>query len=190
MICFGNRINDVLQAIYDFILYKENPKATITATYNKLPYLGFDLNLHMICMLLLAYDGPDSGSAFTNFTKLPHLVNPMGQKMYMNVLTMPVKNATAISHGENVFRSAAHHIQGSLHNDSISAWIQWANEKTPQFKNTSLVPVAQSLTDASRSQGADGVGLSNGPFYWLKYLLITKKGLSQDSYDSVHTSFK
>ena len=64
----------VVEAIGNFIKYNTDPKATIIGAYEKLPTPDLNLNLDEAIIMFLVYDGPDPGTAFDNFTSIPHLL--------------------------------------------------------------------------------------------------------------------
>jgi FAD/FMN-containing dehydrogenase len=60
------------------------------------PAVG-DLDPDEAVMIFLVYDGADPGDAFANFTAMPHLLNTLGPKTYLEVVNMPIPLATELS---------------------------------------------------------------------------------------------
>jgi hypothetical protein len=73
------------------------------------PAVG-DLDLGEAVNMFLVYDGADPGDAFANFTAMPHLLNTLGPKTYLEVVNMPIPLATELSRGDNIFRVQVHRL--------------------------------------------------------------------------------
>lgn len=182
----------VIQAIYDFIAYNTDPKATILPTYEKLPTPDADLNLDEVITVFLVYDGEDAGGVFDNFTNIPHFLDTRSVKTYPDVANMPLPSAGELTRGDNVFRSGVHHIGDNSHSEALKAWRDWAEENKGSYFHTGfyLYPVARSLTDASRSQGGNAMQMPDGPWFWRAYLLLVPPGISEQKYNEIQESFE
>ncbi|KAI4599050.1 hypothetical protein KJ359_002467 [Pestalotiopsis sp. 9143b] len=183
----------VLEAITDFIAYNNDPKASILPTYEKLSTPDVDLNLDEAIILFLVYDGEDPGTAFDNFTSIPHIIDTRSVKTYTEVVNMPVPLVAELTRADNVFRSGAHHVEDGSARLALDTWRAWAEDNKGSYIHTGLYlyPVSRSLTDASRAQGGDAMGLlPDGPWFWTAYDLATPPLLLDSVYDAIQDSFR
>ncbi|KAJ5550251.1 FAD-binding type 2 [Penicillium sp. DV-2018c] len=182
----------VVDAIGDFITYNTDPKAAIIGTYEKLPTPDINLNLDEFIIMFLVYDGPDPGTAFDNFTSIPHILDTSKIRSYPEVVDMPIPVATEISRGNNIFRVGAHYADNDEHKTALDKWRAWGEEQKGKYLLLSLdyQPVPKSLTDASKAQGGNAMDMPDGPWFWLNYLLTTLPGMSETAVDAVRSSFR
>ncbi|KAJ5130019.1 FAD-binding type 2 [Penicillium bovifimosum] len=182
----------VADAIGDFIQYNTDPKAAIIGTYEKLPTPDINLNLDEIIIMFLVYDGPDPGTAFDNFTSIPHLLDTSKIRSYPEVVDMPIPVATEISRGNNIFRVGVHYADNDEYKFALDKWRAWGEEHKGKYLLLSLdyQPVPKSLTDASKAQGGNAMDMPDGPWFWLNYLLTTPPGMSKTAVDAVRSSFR
>ncbi|KAK9775947.1 putative FAD-binding PCMH-type domain-containing protein [Seiridium cardinale] len=182
----------VLEAIHDFIAYNTDAKATILPTYEKLSTPDLTLNLDEIITLFLVYDGEDPGTAFDNFTSIPHIVDTLGPKTYVEVANLPVPFTAQLTRADNVFRSGVHHIEDDSYRNALQTWRDWAESNKGSYIHTGfyLYPVARSLTDASKSQGGDAMQLPDGPWFWTAYDIATPPTLVDAVYNATQESFR
>ncbi|KAJ4295601.1 hypothetical protein N0V90_007614 [Kalmusia sp. IMI 367209] len=180
------------QALADFTRYNTDPKAAIIGTYEILGTPDLALNLDRAGILFLVYDGEDPGDVFANFTKIPHLLNTIGKKTYLEVINMPVPLSTQLSRGDNFFRVQAHRIDDDSWNTTIAAWMSWSETVKGKYVLMSLdwQPVPKTLTDASRAQGGNAMDMPDGPWMWFNYLLTTLPTLSDAEYAQAQEEFK
>jgi FAD/FMN-containing dehydrogenase len=183
----------VVDAIQAFMQYNPDPKASIVATYLKLPTPDLDLNLDEAILMFLVYDGPDAGDLFKNFTSIPYLLNTMSLKTYPEVINMPIPFLAELTRGDNIFRVGVHRvIDDDSHERAIGAWRDWAetNKGAYELLTFDYEPVPKSLTDASNAQnGGNAMQMPDGPWVWISYILETPQGMSQADYDAVQASF-
>ncbi|KAF9869894.1 FAD binding domain-containing protein [Colletotrichum karsti] len=207
LIYLFNQTQNVLDAIGNFTLYNEDPKAAIIGTYEKLgtPALG-SLNLDDAAILFLVYDGDQSGAekAFGNFTSIPHLLNTLGTKTYKEVVNMPLPNGAELSRGKNQFRNGVYRIpftgsetgnasMDNAYRDVHTAWTKWAAEHKGAYTLLSLdyQPIPKSLTDASKNQnGGNAMQMPDGPWLWLCFLLQSSPFLTSGQTADIEASFK
>ncbi|KAH8701954.1 hypothetical protein BGW36DRAFT_394738 [Talaromyces proteolyticus] len=183
----------VADAISDFMQYNPDPKASIVATYLKLPTPDLYLNLDEVILLFLVYDGLDAGDVFNNFTSIPYLLNTMATRTYPEVINMPIPFLTQLTRGDNIFRVGVHRVTDDSYKTSIDAWRNWAETNKGRYELLSFdyEPVPQSLTDASNAQnGGNAMQMPDGPWFWISYILETPPGMSQVDYDAVQDSFR
>ncbi|KAL2823546.1 hypothetical protein BDW59DRAFT_163124 [Aspergillus cavernicola] len=186
----------VLNAISDFIRYNQDPKAAIIGTYMKLPTPDLDLNLDEAIILFLVYDGPDSGSAFNNFTSIPHLLNTLAQTDYHGVVNMPLPGGAELSKGRNNFRVTVHagNDEGIANlNQLYENWRAWSDKNKGKYILTSfdIQPIPKTLTDASNAYlGGNAMQMPDGPWYWVNYLLTASPLLSDRALAEVQESYK
>jgi FAD/FMN-containing dehydrogenase len=180
------------QALADFTKYNADPKAAIIGTYEMLGTSDFNLDLDQAAIMFLVYDGEDPGDAFKNFTDIPHVINTLGPKSYIEVINSPVPFTTELSRGDNFFRVQALRIDDDSWKDAIAKWEAWAAEYKGSYFLSSLdwQPIPKSLTDASKSQGGNAMDMPDGPWMWFNYLLTTPPDMPQAEYEKVHASFK
>lgn len=182
----------VLAAIHDFIVYNTDSKATILPTYEKLSSPDPILNLDEFITLFLVYDGENPGTAFDNFTNIPHIIDTRSVKDYTEVANMPLPFTADLTRADNVFRSGVHHIEDDSYRTALDTWRSWAETNKGTYIHTGfyLYPVARSLTDASKAQGGNAMELPDGPWFWTAYDLATPPTLFQSVYDTIQNSFK
>ncbi|OKL58849.1 hypothetical protein UA08_05863 [Talaromyces atroroseus] len=183
----------VADAIRDFMQYNPDPKASIIATYLKLPTPDLDLNLDEAILMFLVYDGLDPGDVFNNFTSIPYLLNTMSAKTYPEVINMPIPYLAQLSRGDNVFRVGVHQVTDNSYKAALNAWRNWAETNKGRYEllTFDFEPVPESLTEASNAQnGGNAMQMPAGPWYWISYILETPPFMSQVDYDAVQTSFK
>ncbi|EPS38608.1 hypothetical protein H072_7639 [Dactylellina haptotyla CBS 200.50] len=183
----------VTLAIKNFMQYNADPKASIVATYLKLPTPGLGLNLDEAILTFLVYDGLDPGDAFTNFTNIPHVVETMAVRTYPQVIDMPIPYLAQLTRGNNIFRVGVHRSNDSSYELALQKWRDWAesNKGSYQLLAFNYEPVPQSLTDASKAQnGGNAMQMPDGPWFWVSYILMTPPLLPQSNYDSVQASFR
>ncbi|UZJ51807.1 hypothetical protein CBS101457_001127 [Exobasidium rhododendri] len=193
LIYFANQTIAVLEAIRDFTRYNTDPKAAIIGTYEKLITPGLGLNLDEACLMFIVYDGPDPGTLFNNFTKLPYLINTLkGGQTYNDIVNLPLPGATKLGAGNNFFRNSVQHIDDDSYKTSIANWQTWADANKGDYTLTSIdfQPVPRSLTDASKQQGGDALNLPDGPWYWLNYLIQSPPLQGNASYTAAQARFK
>ncbi|KAJ5002570.1 putative FAD-linked oxidoreductase [Colletotrichum sp. SAR 10_66] len=202
-----NQTQNVMNAIANFTLYNEDPKAAIIGTYEKLgtPALG-DLNLDDFAILFMVYDGDKAGAekAFANFTSIPHLLNTLGSKTYKEVINMPLPNGAELSKGKNQFRNGVYRIPfpGSETGNAVvdnayrsahEAWTKWGADNKGKYTLLSIdyQPIPKSLTDASKSQnGGNAMQMPDGPWLWLCFLLQSSPFLTSGQTAELEASFK
>lgn len=194
LIYLFNQTAHVLQAIHDFTKYNTDPKAAIIGTYEKLstPAVG-DLDLDEAVIMFLVYDGADPGDAFASFTAMPHLLNTLGPKTYLEVVNMPIPLATELSRGDNIFRVQVHRLDDDSYKTAFAAWESWCETNKGSYIISSLdfQPVPRSLIDASNSQnGGNAMQMPDGPWFWLNFLLSTPPGISKTAYEQIQQSFR
>ena len=80
-------------AIQVFMQYNPDPKASIVATYLKLPTPDLTFNLDEAILMFLIYDGPNAGDVFNNFTSISYLLSTMSLKTYPEVINMPIPSS-------------------------------------------------------------------------------------------------
>jgi FAD/FMN-containing dehydrogenase len=180
------------QALADFTRYNTDPKAAIIGTYETLGTPDLTLNLDKAGILFLVYDGEDPGDVFDNFTNIPHILNTLGPKTYLDVINMPIPLSTELSRGDNFFRVQAHRIDDDSWKDIIATWKAWTDAHKGTYILTSLdwQPIPKTLTDASKEQGGNAMDMPDGPWMWFNYLLTTIPGMAQADYDAIQASFK
>lgn len=187
------RNDAVAGAIEAFMQYNSDPKASIIATYLKLPTLDLNFNLDEAILMFLVYDGPDPGDVFNNFTSIPYLLNTMSLKTYPEVINMPIPLLTQLTRGDNIFRVGVHRvIDDDSYKTAIDAWRNWAetNKGSYELLTFDYEPVPKSLTDASNAQnGGNAMQMPEGPWFWISYILETPPGMPQAQYDAVQASF-
>jgi FAD/FMN-containing dehydrogenase len=183
----------VVDAIQAFMQYNPDPKASIVATYLKLPTPDLNLNLDEAILMFLVYDGFDASDVFNNFTSIPYLLNTLSIKTYPEVINMPIPFLAQLTRGDNTFRVGVHRvINDDSYKTAIVAWRNWAeaNKGTYELLTFDYEPVPKSLTDASNSQnGGNAMQMPDGPWFWISYILETPPGMSQADYDAVQASF-
>lgn len=183
----------VTDAIQAFMQYNPDPKASIVATYLKLPTPDLNFNLDEAILMFLVYDGPDAGDVFNNFTSNPYLLSTMSLKTYPEVINMPIPFLAQLARGDNIFRVSVHRvINDDSYETAISAWRDWAetNKGAYELLTFDYEPVPRSLTEASNSQnGGNAMQMPDGPWFWISYILETPPGMSQADYDAVQASF-
>ncbi|KAF7535832.1 hypothetical protein G7054_g5080 [Neopestalotiopsis clavispora] len=182
----------VLEAIHDFIAYNTDTKASILPTYEKLSTPDVNLNLDEAIILFVVYDGEDPGTAFDNFTSIPHLIDTRSVKTYTEVVNMPVPFVAELTRADNVFRSGVHHIEDDSYKTALDTWRSWAEDNKGSYIHTGLYlyPVSRSLTDASKAQGGDAMQLPDGPWFWTAYDLATPPLLLDSVYNAIQDSFR
>lgn len=183
----------VASAIRDFMEYNPDPKASIVATYMKLPTPGLGLNLDEAILLFLVYDGLDSGDVFANFTSIPHLLDTTAIRTYPEVINMPVPFLTQLTRGDNTFRIGVHRVNDDSYQTNLNQWREWAeaHKGTYELLSFNFEPVPKSLTDASNSQnGGNAMQMPDGPWFWISYILETLPGLPQAEYEATQASFR
>jgi FAD binding domain len=183
----------VADAIGNFMQYNPDPKASIVATYLKLPTPDLDLNLDEAILMFLVYDGLDPGDVFNNFTSIPYLLNTMSAKTYPEVINMPIPGLAQLSRGDNIFRVGVHQVTDDSYKTALNAWRNWAESNKGRYKllTFDFEPVPESLTEASNAQnGGNAMQMPPGPWYWISYILETPSLMSQVDYDAVQASFK
>jgi FAD/FMN-containing dehydrogenase len=180
------------QALADFTKYNTDPKASIIGTYNVLGTPDLGLNLDQAAILFLVYDGEDPGTVFKNFTDIPHVINTVGHKNYVEVVNSPAPFAAQISRGDNTFRVQAHRIDDDGWKAVVAKWRAWVLANKSKYLLTSLdwQPIQKTLTDASRAQGGNAMEMPDGPWMWFCYLVTTLPGMPQKEYDAIQASFK
>ena len=179
------------QAAHDFARYNTDPKAAIIGTWEKLGVPDLGTGLQDVYLLFAVYDGPDPGHVFDNFTAIPHLIDDRAQHTYVETVNNP-PFAASIARSDNIFRTAAYHIDDDSYLAVPARWQRWAEDHVGMWSLLSidLQPIPKSLTDASKRQGGNAINLPDGPYYWLNYLISTPPTLSQAQYDAVQESFK
>lgn len=182
----------VIEAIGNFIKYNTDPKAAIIGTYEKLPTPDLNLNLDEAIIMFLVYDGPDPGTAFDNFTSIPHLLDTTSIKTYPEVVNMPIPFSTELSRGNNIFRVGVHRPENNSYALALDKWRAWAESNKGKYVLLSLdfQPVPRSLTDASKAQGGNAMQMPDGPWFWLNYLISTPPGMSEADYNAVQASYR
>ncbi|KAK6525423.1 hypothetical protein TWF694_005561 [Orbilia ellipsospora] len=183
----------VALAIKNFMQYNEDPKASIVATYMKLPTPGLGLNLDEAILTFLVYDGIDPGTAFDNFTSIPYVVNTLGLRSYPEVIDMPIPYLAQLTRGDNTFRVGVHLSSDDSYETVLTAWRSWAesNKGSYQLLALNYEPVPQSLTDASNAQnGGNAMQMPAGPWYWVSYILMTLALMTAGAYNSTQDSFR
>ncbi|EEA23660.1 hypothetical protein TMatcc_006744 [Talaromyces marneffei ATCC 18224] len=183
----------VADAIRTFMQYNPDPKASIVATYLKLPTPDLNLNMDEAILMFLVYDGSDAGNVFNNFTGIPYLLNTMSIKTYPEVINMPMPFLTRLTRGDNIFRVGVHRVvDDDSYKIAINAWRNWAQRNKGYYELLTLdyEPVPKSLTDASNAQnGGNAMQMPDGPWFWISYILETPPSMSQADYDTVQASF-
>ncbi|KAH8195738.1 hypothetical protein TruAng_010092 [Truncatella angustata] len=184
--------DEVLEAIHDFIAYNTDSKATILPTYEKLSTPDLTLNLDQAIVLFLVYDGEDPGTAFDNFTSIPHLIDTRSIKSYTEVANMPLPFTADLTRADNVFRSGVHHIEDNSYRTALETWRTWADTNKGSYIHTGLYmyPVARSLTDGSNANGGNAMQLPDGPWFWTAYDIATPPLLLDSVYDAIQESFR
>ncbi|KAI0121352.1 hypothetical protein BJ170DRAFT_588128 [Xylariales sp. AK1849] len=182
----------VLLAIRDFIAYNADPKASILPTYEKLTTPDLTLNLDEVIVMFLVYDGEDPGTAFANFTSIPHLVSTLSIMTYPEVANLPLPLTAELTRADNIFRCGVHHIEDDSLETAFAAWVTWAETNKGSYVHTSfdIYPVPRSLTSASNAQGGNAMQMPDGPWFWVDYLLSTPPGLLETQYDAIQASFR
>lgn len=182
----------VLEAIHDFIAYNTDAKATILPTYEKLTTPDLTLNLDEIITLFVVYDGEDPGSAFDNFTSIPHIIDTRSVKTYVEVANMPVPFTADLTRADNVFRTGAHHVDDGSLQTALDTWRDWAESMKGSYVHTGLYfyPVSRSLTDGSNAQGGNAMQMPDGPWFWTAYDLATPPLLVDSVYDAIQDGFR
>ncbi|KAI1841670.1 hypothetical protein JX266_012135 [Neoarthrinium moseri] len=192
IVWFFQQKDTVLEAIRDFIAYNTDPKASILPTYEKLTTPDLNLNLDELITMFLVYDGEDPGTAFDNFTRIPHIIDTRSIKTYKEVADMPVPFTAELTRADNVFRSGVHRIEDDSYNVLLETWREWAETHKASYIHTGfyMYPVPRSLTDGSHAQGGDAMQLPDGPWYWTAYDLATPPGLPNAAYNAIQESFR
>jgi hypothetical protein len=182
----------VLDAIDNFAASNTDPKASIMATYISLSTPDISLGLDEAIVMFLVYDGPSPGTAFDEFISIPHLVNTLSPKTYVEVASMPVPFVAEGSRADNIFRMGVHRIEESTHRTAFDNWVAWADENKITYSWTSfnIYPIAKSLTDASAAQGGNAMQMPEGPWLWVNYILSSSPLLPGDLYARVQASFR
>lgn len=187
-----SQVEAIGKALADFTRYNTDPKASIIGTYNVLGTPDLGLNLDQAGILFLVYDGENPGDVFKNFTDIPHILNTVGPKTYVDVVNSPAPFAAQISRGDNTFRVQAHRIDDDGWKDVVAKWRAWVIANKSKYLLTSLdwQPIPKTLTDASKAQGGNAMDMPDGPWMWFNYLLTTLPGMPQAEYDKIQASFK
>ncbi|KAI1164578.1 hypothetical protein F5B18DRAFT_250054 [Nemania serpens] len=184
---------EVLNATRDFILYNEDPKATILMNFNVLTTPDLDLGLDQACLMFLVYDGEDPGDAFANFTAIPHLLNTLGPKTYPEVANLPILKLAVLSRADNVFRVGVHRASDDSYRTAFDRFYEWAraNKGDYVYVHMDYNPVPRSLTDASRAQGGgNAMEMPDGPWFWAEYTLTTPPLIGARRYGEIQASFR
>ncbi|GAP90900.1 putative berberine berberine-like [Rosellinia necatrix] len=182
----------ILNATRDFILYNTDPKAAILMNFNILSVPDLELGLDQACLMFLVYDGVNPGNAFANFTAIPHILNTLGPKTYLEVANLPVPKVALLSRADNVFRIGVHRADDASYRTAFDRCYQWAQDNKGDYTSLHLDynPVAKSLTDASRSQGGNAMEMPDGPWFWAEYTLTTPPLITTEKYNQIQASFK
>jgi FAD/FMN-containing dehydrogenase len=192
LIYLFSQVDALGQALADFTRYNTDPKASIIGTYNVLGTPDLGLNLDQAAIMFLVYNGEDPGDVFKNFTNIPHVINTLGIKSYVDVINSPAPFAAQISRGDNTFRVQTHRINNDDWKLVIAKYRAWVAANKSKYILTSLdwQPVQKTLTDASKAQGGNAMDMPDGPWMWFCYLVTSLPGMPQKEYDALQVSFK
>ncbi|KAJ2973691.1 hypothetical protein NUW58_g8875 [Xylaria curta] len=182
----------ILNATRDFILYNADPKAAVLMNYNVLTTPDLDFGLDQACVMFLVYDGEDPGDAFANFTAIPHLLNTLGKKTYIEVANLLLPKLAILSRADNVFRIGVHRADDDSYLTAFNRFYQWAQDNKFDYTyiHMDYNPVPRSLTDASKAQGGNAMEMPDGPWFWAEYTLTTPPLISARKYNQIQASFK
>ena len=185
---------DVLEALGNFTLYNQDPKAAVIGSYElqSLPTPGLGLDSFII--LFLVYDGPDPGQVFTNFTRLNPIINTISHKTYIETVNLPTPGTAEASRAANIFRVAVQRISETdlSYVKVFDVFREWCRQNKGSYVISSidLQPIAKSLTDASEAQGGNAMRMPPGPWLWFNYLLTTPAGMPDAAYNAIQSSFR
>lgn len=182
----------ILNATRDFILYNTDPKAALLMNFNILTIPDLDLGLDQAVVMFLVYDGEDPGDVYANFTAIPHLIDTMGSKKYTEVANLLLPKLAQISRADNVFRIGVHRADDDSYRTTWERFHQWSQDHKGDYTYIHLDynPVPKSLTDASKEQGGNAMGIPDGPWFWAEYTLTTPPLISTARYNEIQASFK
>ncbi|PWN33201.1 FAD-binding domain-containing protein [Meira miltonrushii] len=184
---------DQIDAVYDQVLNFTNqntdPKAAVIAT---LDVIGLPSALDLVTypvlkglttfiILFNVYNGPDGQPAFTQFEKIPHLLDTRKKQPYTAVASMV--DIGHFSSGSVSYRAASH----NSNTPTSAATLKAAIQNFQDFANTAhgtydilsfdVQPVAASLVQQSRARGGNAQDSVDGPYYWINYLHSSLPGL-------------
>lgn len=111
------------------IIYVFPQKDTVIeaiGTYEKLPTPDLNLNLDEAVIMFLVYHGPDPGTAFDNFTSIPHLLDSTSIKTYPEVVNMPIPLSTELWRGNNIVRVGVHRPENASYALALDKRRTWA----------------------------------------------------------------